>query len=281
MAGEFYVVNSPQPGTANTLLTITSCRKLRLRFQGCGLMAKTPHSLPKLTIFGLRVGTYPVPAHPVTATSSSCDAHVTLNHFRPPAPRNPCWTRLAPDCQASWFERFSHWWRRQVFLTSTSTFCVDVKNGFDCFDTLCPVWSWCQQQNLTSTSTFWRWRRQCECAFYVASRETIVCLAPSHVYEDFFSFLRLVMAGTFAHVEALWHSFHYFTVCFGTNWVALHNNRRGFRSWPPVSEINDRSSTFASEGTPKKVDVQFALPGWWTHRTPPDALILQVQGGYM
>ncbi len=53
--------------------------------------------------------------------------------------------------------------------------------------------------------------------------------------------LRLVMIGIFAHVEALWHSFHCFTVCLGTNWVALQNNRRRFWSWP-VSELNDRSS---------------------------------------
>ncbi len=51
----------------------------------------------------------------------------------------------------------------------------------------------------------------------------------------------MVMIGTFAHVETLWHSFHCFTVCLGTNWVTLHNNRRRFWSWP-VSELNDRSS---------------------------------------
>ena len=53
--------------------------------------------------------------------------------------------------------------------------------------------------------------------------------------------LRMVMIGTFAHVEALWHSFHCFTVCLGTNWVTLCNNCRGFRSWP-FSELNDTSS---------------------------------------
>ncbi len=53
--------------------------------------------------------------------------------------------------------------------------------------------------------------------------------------------LRLVMVGTFAHVEGLWHSFYCFTVTHEYKLVALRNNRRGFRSWP-VSEINDRSS---------------------------------------
>ncbi len=53
--------------------------------------------------------------------------------------------------------------------------------------------------------------------------------------------LIMVMIRTFVHVEALWHSFYRSTVCSGTKWVALHNNCRGFRSWP-LSEINDSSS---------------------------------------
>ncbi len=51
------------------------------------------------------------------------------------------------------------------------------------------------------------------------------CITFTRIYH---LILRLVMIGTFAHVEALWHSFHCVTVCLGTKWVTLCNNCRGF-----------------------------------------------------